>query len=239
MTDWFQTWFTDDYLALYPHRDEADAATLVALIARHTEWGAGWRVLDVGCGPGRHAAALAASGVSCIGLDLSMVLLRRARGVTSSPLIRADMRRLPVRPRSMDATLSLFTSFGYFTSDEEHQATLTGMAATLRPGGWLVLDFLNASAVRSQVRAREGQVEQAPAGARVAKRLSNDGRFVLKEIELPGGARHVERVRLFGREDLAAMLTASGLAVRQLFGDYAGAPPADDSPRSVFLAQAA
>ncbi len=70
--------------------------------------------------------------------------------VTSAPLVRADMRRLPIRARSVDACLSLFTSFGYFESDAEHAETLAGMASTLRPGGWFVIDFLNAAQVRSR-----------------------------------------------------------------------------------------
>ena len=44
----------------------------------------------------------------------------------------------------MDLTVSLFTSFGYFEHDEEHAAALREMVATLRPGGWFVIDFLNA-----------------------------------------------------------------------------------------------
>lgn len=237
--DWFESWFNDDYLALYPHRNEADAARLVGLIGRYTGWGAGWRVLDVGCGPGRHAAALEASGVHCIGLDLSLALLRRARQASHAPLIRADMRALPVREGSMDAALSLFTSFGYFMSDAEHMATLAGMAATLKRGGWLVLDFLGAPSVREAVQAAAGQVMATASGARVTKRISGDGRFVLKDIELPSGARHQERVRLYEPPELARFLEAAGLEVRHRFGDYDGAPQLPGSPRAIFLAQAA
>jgi ubiquinone/menaquinone biosynthesis C-methylase UbiE len=81
-------------------------------------------VLDVGCGAGRHARAFRAAGARCVGLDLSRTLLRIARGVTDAPLVRADMRELPIRPGSMDLTVSLFTSFGYFERDEEHAAAL-------------------------------------------------------------------------------------------------------------------
>ena len=103
----------------------------------------GWRVLDVACGAGRHARAFEAAGARCVGLDLSMALLRVARGVTGAPLVRADMRALPIRPGSMDLTVNLFTSFGYFERDAEHTAALHEMVATLRPRGWFVIDFLN------------------------------------------------------------------------------------------------
>jgi SAM-dependent methyltransferase len=239
MPEWFQSWFNDDYLALYPHRDAAEAAQLVALVGRTTRWTSAWRILDVGCGPGRHAAALAGAGLRPIGLDLSSALLRRAREVTSAPLVRADMRRLPVRPGSMDACLSLFTSFGYFESDAEHAETLAGMAATLRPGGWFVMDFLNAAEVRSRVASVPGPLEPGERGSRLRKYLSPDQRFVIKEIHLADGRQFSERVRLYHAADLEAMLLAAGIAVEQRFGDYEGARCIDGSPRALLLGRAA
>ena len=239
MTEWFQSWFNDDYLLLYPHRDAAEAAQLVSLIGRYTGWTSGWRVLDVGCGPGRHAAALEGAGLRPVGLDLSRALLRRAREVTSAPLVRADMRRLPIRAGSMDACLSLFTSFGYFESDEEHAATLAGMAATLRPGGWLVIDFLNAAQVRSLVSPVAGPLVPGERGSHLRKYLSVDQRYVIKEIHLADGRQFSERVRLYHATELEAMLAAAGIAVEQRFGDYLGARCIDGSPRALLMGRAA
>lgn len=239
MTEWFQSWFNDDYLALYPHRDAAEAEQLVALVGRTTHWSGGWRILDVGCGPGRHAAALEAAGLRPIGLDLSSALLRRARQVTSAPLVRADMRRLPIRPGSMDACLSLFTSFGYFESDAEHAETLAGMAATLRPGGWFIIDFLNAEQVRSRVAPVAGPLEPGERGSHLRKYLSPDQRFVIKEIHLADGRQFRERVRLYHATELEAMLAAAGIVVEQRYGDYQGTRCIDGSPRALLMGRAA
>jgi cyclopropane fatty-acyl-phospholipid synthase-like methyltransferase len=74
MTEWFEEWFGEEYLQLYPHRDDAEAERALALIVGATGLAAGWRVLDVGCGAGRHARAFRAVGARCVGLDLSRAL---------------------------------------------------------------------------------------------------------------------------------------------------------------------
>ena len=236
MAEWFEEWFNEDYLALYPHRDDADAGRLVALLRASLPWDARWRVLDVACGPGRHARALEAGGVRCVGLDLSMPLLRRARQVTGIPLIRADMRRIPVRPRSMDLTLNLFTSFGYFDDDAQHRAALEAMVETVRPGGWFAIDFLNAELVRAALVPSEA----TSLGGRevsVTRELSGEGRFVRKTIRAADGRRWEERVRLFGIGELEAMLAGAGVRVLHRFGDYDGAAPSADAPRVVLMGQ--
>lgn len=232
MAEWFADWFGEDYLALYPHRDEADAERAIGLIERTIPWRAGLRVLDVASGPGRHAAALEARGVDPIGIDLSLTLLRRARTVTDSPLVRADMRALPVRPDTMDLTLNLFTSFGYFKTDEEHLAALSGMIDTVRPGGWFVLDFLNANMVRSTL-VSEGEAMMGESPVTIRRGFSADGRFVIKEIDPGDGRLFREQVRLFTPDELHQMVSPA-LDIKAVFGDYHGNPLTPDSPR-VFL----
>jgi SAM-dependent methyltransferase len=236
MIEWFEEWFNDAYLHLYPHRDDADAERLVALLVRVLPWRAGWRVLDVACGEGRHARALAAAGARVIGLDLSAGLLARAREATRAPLVRADMRDLPVRGGTMDLSVNLFTSFGYFDSDAEHSAAMAGMVRTVRTGGWFALDFLHAPRVRDTLVAEESTT-LAGINVRLRRRLEEDGHYVVKDIELADGRRFRERVRLFEPEELEAMLAAAGAEVRHRFGDYDGGPPSPASSRVILLAE--
>jgi SAM-dependent methyltransferase len=232
MAEWFEEWFGEEYLQLYPHRDQAEADRAVALVARATGLRPGWRVLDVGCGAGRHARAFRAVRARCVGLDLSRTLLRIARGVTDAPLVRADMRELPIRPGSMDLTVSLFTSFGYFESDDEHARALSEMAGTLRPGGWFVIDFLNPSEVRGRLVARE-LVPVTGGVMDVARSVSPDGHYVCKTIVTPDGRKFVERVRLFEPAEISAMLSDAGIDVRHRFGDYDAGPLRPGSPRTI------
>jgi SAM-dependent methyltransferase len=223
MAEWFEEWFGEEYLHLYPHRNEVDAERVVALLAAALPWRSGWRVLDVACGAGRHLAALERAGAVPYGFDLSGALLRRAREVTRRPLVRADMRALPYRPRSMDLTVNLFTSFGYFAADEEHHDAIGQMLATVRPGGWFVIDFLNAEQVRSALVPSES-MQFGTQSVAIARVISADGRFVRKTIRMPDGRAFEERVRLLGAAELEQMITAHGAVITARFGDYAGGP---------------
>ena len=235
MPEWFEEWFGEHYLRVYPHRDEADAERAVALVRRAIPWRPGLRVLDLGTGAGRHTRAFAAAGAWCVGLDLSATLLRRAREITPAPLVRADMRRLPFRHGSFDLAVNLFTSFGYFAHDGEHAAVVAGAARTLRSGGHFVLDFLNADTVRAAVASAEaGRPSAEP-----VRRLSDDGRYVLKTIRVPADRTYTERVRLRAPADLAGMFRTAGLTVERTFGDYDGRALEPGTPRAILVGRAA
>lgn len=239
MAEWFERWFGEEYLALYPHRDERDAAAAIALIDRElaarTGTGPG-RILDLACGAGRHARMLARLGWT-VGLDLSPTLLRVARrNDPAGAYVRGDMRVLPFADLSFGLVTNLFTSFGYFADDREHERVLMEVRRVLRPGGTFVLDYLNASQVRASLVPCD---EREVAGVLLEQKraITNDGRYVVKRITIrDDGRTFMERVRLFTRSDLRTMLTRHGLRVYASFGDYSGSPQDDASPRAIFFA---
>ena len=101
----------------------------------------GMRVLDVGCGPGRHAHALAARGVSVHGIDISQrfVDLAAAGAPDGATFERLDARKLPF-DSEFDAAICLCQgAFGLMTADGDDATVLAGTARALRPGGRLAL----------------------------------------------------------------------------------------------------
>jgi SAM-dependent methyltransferase len=234
MIEWFEQWFGEEYHALYPHRDDEDARRAVALIHSAVEWKPGARVLDLACGPGRHTAELERLGGTVVGFDLSRAMLRRAQERTKAALVRGDMRALPFRDASFDLAVNLFTSFGYFLDDDEHRLVVHQVTRTLRPGGGFVLDYLNADHVRRTLKMTE---QSNGRDVVVRRRIDSDNRFVIKEIELRDeGRTFQERVRLYGVEELNALLTEAGLRVTARFGDYEGEPLTVAAPRVILVA---
>jgi SAM-dependent methyltransferase len=107
----------------------------------------GARVLDVGCGPGRHAIAFAQRGYEVTGVDISPRFLELAADAARAAGVRAaffevDARGMPFDDE-FDAVLSLCSgAFGLMGGDDA--TVLRRMAEAARPGAAVVLTAVNA-----------------------------------------------------------------------------------------------
>jgi 2-polyprenyl-3-methyl-5-hydroxy-6-metoxy-1,4-benzoquinol methylase len=109
----------------------------------------GARILDVGCGVGRHSLELARRGFESVGVDISSGLIEVAKTVATKEKLNAtfyvrDARRLEFQNK-FDAAICLCEgAFGLAGDEEGHRAILKGIHAALRPGGTFVLTAINA-----------------------------------------------------------------------------------------------
>lgn len=98
----------------------------------------GRRVLDVGCGPGRHAHAIAAHGIEVVGVDISQrfveIAVERAPHGAPARFERADARALAF-DAEFDAAISLCQGAFGLVGPGDDDAVLAGIARALRPGG--------------------------------------------------------------------------------------------------------
>ena len=234
-SDWFESWFGEEYVALYPHRNEEDAERAVELIERSLGNRKVSRVLDMACGAGRHSRLLSKRWRTT-GLDLSEVLLRLAhKDLSEAEFVRGDMRVLPFRRSSFGLVVNLFTSFGYFQDDESHLRVIEEVARVTSRDGTFVLDFLNTSHLRETLVP----YDERDIGGRIVEQrrdISDDGRFVIKRICIRGTDREfTERVRLFEAGDLSWMMESAGFKVVANYGNYDASPLTAVSPRAIII----
>lgn len=197
---------------------------------------AGQRVLDVGCGPGRHAHALARLGIEVVGVDISQRFVDLASGAAppGASFQRTDARDLRF-DAEFDAAISLCQgAFGLTGGPgaplDGDGAVLDGMARALRPGGRLAVSAFSAYFM---VRFLEDHdAFDAEAGV-------NHERTVVKDEA--GGEAEVDLwTTCFTPRELRLLAAQAGLRVEGLWsvtpGAYRRAAPTTDSPELLLVA---
>ena len=243
--EWYKDWFADErYLTLYKNRNNDEASEALDLIERTTSVDKTAAILDLACGAGRHSINLAKRGYNNItAIDLSPTLIREAIKQAKCEavkinFIQQDMREIS---GSYDLVINLFTSFGYFDSDEENGSVIERVANSLRKNGFFVLDFLNANLLEKNLIPHDKIVMNESGETVDLLREIRDGR-VEKKIRISNNdgtaTEFHESVRLFHLNELSKMFTDSRLHITSIFGNYDGSPFEEgSSPRLILVAQ--
>ena len=187
------------------------------------------RVIDIACGHGRHALALAEGGCQVIGVDAAVALLDRARHLASAlrtPVgwIRGDMRRLPLRSECANAAI-LMDGLGFFDSEEEHRAVLQEAARVVTTGGRLVLKIVNGAPILDDFREIERE-ERDGVVVSICNTLTLEPPRMMQRISVSGtrgDGEYERRQRLYRVEELSDALDRVGFGVVDVFASPHGA----------------
>jgi SAM-dependent methyltransferase len=220
--DWFCEWFDSSYYhILYKNRDLKEAEIFIDNLTSYLNLPPASRIIDIPCGKGRHCIYLNKKGFTVSGADLSAESIKYAKKFSNPTLdfFTHDMRK-PFAENEYDAVLNIFTSFGYFEDPQDNQRCIDSFAKALKPGGRLVMDFMNISKVLNELKAEENKIID---GIRfnITKHISNNR--IVKDIRFSdkGKENHFqEKVSILYKEDFLKYFNFAGLEVTELFGDY-------------------
>jgi SAM-dependent methyltransferase len=205
----------------------------------------GNRILDVGCGPGRHTMELARRDFQVTGIDIHEPYLEEAIKNSNATNLRyppeylnCDMRNFTTDCPFIGA-LSLFQSLGYFEDQAEDLKVCRRVHAALEPGGWFLIEMDGKESTAASFEERTW--------------LERDGRIILLEYEAEaawtrlrnrwlfrdrdGTWREYEfSYRLYSAEELGRLLTEAGFDSIEFFGSLDGRPYNQNAERLVALA---
>lgn len=221
--NWFTSWFASPYYhKLYNHRDEKEAADFLDKLTDYLKPDNKTRVLDAGCGYGRHAKYLSQKGFNVCGIDINKENIEFASKFENENLkFRVqDMRELFSDKADFDLVLNLFTSFGYFKNDSDNQKTISNFSAVLKKGGKLIIDFINAKKAISELQPFE-VVEKEELKFNISKFVDNG--FIIKNIRFSDNGQEYafqEYVRALVLDDFKIYFEKASLVVKDVFGSY-------------------
>jgi SAM-dependent methyltransferase len=243
---WYTEFFGEDYLRIYdsilpPKRAERE----VDKIVERLELRPGSAILDLCCGHGRHAVALAERGYRVTGLDLSTFFLEKAAAAAAEAgvdlrLVHGDMRHIPFE-EEFDAVINMFSAFGYLESEEEDQKVLSQVRKALKPGGLFLLETIHhASLMRNFEPQAWNVIEDHTVVLEEREMNLRTGRNeVTVTLIRPDGTRreYEHAMRIYTAAELIRMLTEADLEIDAVYGGLDGAELTLEARRLVVIAR--
>jgi len=197
---WFETWFDSPYYhTLYDHRDFAEADKFA----------------------GRHSKYINSFGYDVIGVDLSPKSIETAKALSNSKLnfFVHDMRE-KLTNKSFNYVFNLFTSFGYFESQDDNLKVLTSIKSYLEPQGKVIIDFMNATKVVNNLVASETVIKQGITFS-IEREVIKD--IINKRISFADQGKKFyfeERVQALNLKKITKFCNKAGFSIVKVFGNY-------------------
>ncbi len=218
----------------------AEAPTVVDAIETLALRHPGAAVLDLCCGMGRTAVEFARRGYTVCGVDITPSYLTAAAeyaGDLSLELVHADARSF-VRPAAFDLVVNLYNSFGYFDTIQDDALLVRNAAASLKPGGSLIVEMLGKEIAVREFTAGE-EFSRNGFNVRTRYQVVDSWAGLQNTWRIEGNGKVFERSfvqRMYAGTELRQLFLENGFKEVALYGEWDGSPY-DESAR-VLIAHA-
>ena len=223
-----QRWFE------FFHTNVAEARTIreTDFIARCAPFPEFQKIVDVYCGGGRHARALASRGYSLTGIDRDAAAIAHARERDAGPnYVVADVRDYQFASETFDAAIVMGQSFGHFDAATNCDL-LRRLADSVRKRGRVILDLWNPEFFEAHQGQR--QLDTARGTVHEDKRVERDRLFV--ELRYPDGTKEKFEWELFTPDRMKTLAETCELFLSiSCSGFDATSAPSPADPRIQFV----
>jgi SAM-dependent methyltransferase len=219
--NWYASWFnTPFYHILYKDRDHREASIFMDNLTAFLKLPARSEILDLACGKGRHARYLNTLGFDVTGVDLSSESIAYAKRYENPTLHFEEHDMCLPYPKKFDAVFNLFTSFGYFDSEEDNLRTIKSIREELKPEGFGVIDFMNVELVKKNMIPEDSKHID---GIDFKIERYFDGGQIIKNISFGHENKDyffTERVKALNLNDFIDYFNQAQVKLKYSFGDY-------------------
>lgn len=225
MGDWFKDWFSSDYyLSVYSGRNNIEADIFLNGILKYIPMNLGSKVLDAACGAGRHSIIMAQKKFNVAAFDFSIPLLKAAAEESKTfnldiKYFNCDLRFVPLKVK-FNLILNLFTSFGYFISDDENFSFINSSYKMLEENGYFVFDYFNSEYIRNNFITEN---EKTINGLKIMEKRSVSNNRIIKNISIEKDGvfnNFEESVRLYESAEILERFSKIGFKIINIFGSY-------------------
>ncbi len=238
MRQWYEALF-DNYGKQYDKESFAQGTQGECdFIEREVRFDKTTRILDIGCGTGRHTIELTRRGYKVTGVDLSHAQLKRAHEKAQELGLQIDFRQADARALSFEAEFELAImlcegAFPLMETDEMNYEILKNAAKALVPGGKFIFTTLNG--LFPLFNSLQEFFAQEPAGtdAQYAGHTFDILTFrdhnVTKFVDDDGNERELQcNERYYVPSEITWLLRSLGFGTIGIFGAKLGAFSRDD-----------
>ncbi len=239
---WCQKFFDKTYSEFDLKNKERKAKKQVDFILKILKIPKNALILDLACGLGRHSIELSKRGYNVVGVDFKREYIRQCKEKArkfrlKTKFMQGDMRKLKFKNK-FDVVLNLFTSFGYF-SDDENLDVLRKMARALKKNGKIIMDVSNRDFIIKHFR--KSRLSKLKPGYLLEERKFDfsTSRINATWTFLSKNKRKISEkkisCRIYSYHELKNMFEKVGIKIIKNFGSFKGEPISAKTKRLIIV----